>query len=162
VTARHPPQHPDRSVRREQALRRLGTRNPHCQCGETNPHALTGQEPNVICFNCKAVREGRAPYEDDHVAGWHNDPTTVRLSINDHRVKSDMERDRPDKTLRNPEGSPAIACAARVRGVMDHLQLLIDRFLAPVAHFLEWLDDALTVVLGPRWWETLSWQGNPS
>ena len=156
------PTGPDREARRVRAFRRLGTDAPRCVCGETNPFALRGCVPDITCFNCEAIRLGRTPFEDDHVAGQHNDAVTVPLTINDHRVRSDMQRDWPSKTLRNPEGSPALACAARVRGVMDHLQLLIDRLLGPVAGFLQWVDEALTEVIGPRWWDKMGWQANPS
>lgn len=37
-----------------QAYQRLGTQEPQCaQCDETDPHALTGREPNILCSACR-------------------------------------------------------------------------------------------------------------
>ena len=36
-----------RDARVEAAKRRLGTRNPRCACGQTEPLALTGRHPQI-------------------------------------------------------------------------------------------------------------------
>ena len=149
-----------RDLRQEQHLRRLGTRNPHCtNCGETDPAALTGMSPHILCYRCKAFPAGRSPKEEHHPAGWHNSPVTVPIPANDHRVLSDMQRGWPESTLRNPDGSPLLVAAAMLRGWLDVLQLIIERTVGRIPTFLEVLDQGLRSELGEQWWERLGLQG---
>lgn len=59
--------------------------------------------------------------DDHHVFGKANDPTTiVTVPANDHRAElSVAQQDWPKKTPENPDGSPLLAAAARIRGFVD-------------------------------------------
>jgi hypothetical protein len=155
-------QQPDRDVRNVRALRRLGTENPRCACGETDPAALTGTDPDITCSKCLALGSGKEPYEGHHPAGRNSNQAVARIPINDHRVLSDLQRDWPDRTLRNPEGSPLLAAAAAVRSVIDYAYLLITRVIGWVPEFLEWLDEQLVREVDREWWTTLGWPGMTS
>ena len=49
----------DRDERREQRLRQLGTRSPRCRgCPETDPFALSGVHPDIVCYECLAIEHG--------------------------------------------------------------------------------------------------------
>ncbi len=149
-----------RELCQEQHLRRLGIRDPRCvNCGETNPAALTGTAPRIICYLCQALAAGRPPTEEHHPAGRNNSPVTVPIPANDHRVLSDMQRAWPESTLRNPDGSPLLVAAAMLRGWLDVLQLIIERTVGRIPPFLEALDRGLRSELGERWWERLDLRG---
>ena len=150
--------HPDREVRRVRALRRLGTDDPRCACGEAEPAALTGTHPDICCSRCLALSAGKEPYEGHHPAGRNNHQAIARTPINDHRLMSDLQRDWPERTLRNPDGSPLLAAAAAVRSVIDYAYLLITRVIGWVPEFLEWLDEQLRET-DPEWWKTMRWPG---
>jgi hypothetical protein len=148
----------DRRVRLEQAYRRLGTRTPRCAlCTETDPIALTGTHPVILCYEHAAQQSGRSPIEQHHPDGRHNDPTTLPLPGNEHRILSDKMRDWPIETLRNPDGSPLLKAAAAIRSFLDYLVVLIDRVLVWIPPFLEQLDFYLREELGERWWEGSGW-----
>jgi len=150
-----------REIREEAHLERLRTRNPRCQrCGnERHPAALTGTAPNIVCYECLLKESGRSWTEGHHPAGRHNDPTTVAVPSNDHRVLSDMQRDWPEQTLRNPDGSPLLAAAAALRGWMDVMLIIIERTVDYIPAFLELLDQRLQEEWGDRWWEELGLEG---
>lgn len=136
-------------------LRQLGTREPRCSragCDEVDPFALTGVAPYVVCYECRAEARGREFTEAHHAAGQANDPATVRVPGNDHRVLSSYQQLWPERTLRNPDGSPLLRAAAALRGWLDVLRLVLDRALARIPGFLERLDAWLLVRVGPRWW----------
>jgi hypothetical protein len=92
--------------------------------------------------------------DDHHVFGEANDPTTtIPVSVNDHRAElSAAQQDWPKRTLQNPEGSPLLAAAARVRGFVDMVIYLIEKGLLWIAQMLEALDEFLAEKLGSRWW----------
>jgi hypothetical protein len=143
----------DRRRRQEAAYRRLGTRTPRCQfCRETDPHALTGQAPAITCYEHTAEQTGKHGTELHHPSGQHNDPYRIALPGNDHRVLSDLQKDWPLETLRNPHGSPLLKASAALRGWLDVLLLLIERVIGWIAPFLEQLDAELCRVLGEEWW----------
>ena len=140
-------------VRREQQFRRLRTRNPKCHiCGETDAAALTSTDGDIICYECQAEARGKSPVEKHHYAGQHNDSFRIPVPGNDHRVLSDNQRDWPNETLRNPNGSPLLKAAASLRGWLDILRLLIERILGWIPEYLEQLDAYLTTINGQRWW----------
>src|SRR5262245_45580839 len=102
-----------RDVRRENKLRRLGTREQKCvNCGENAPVPLTGRAPDIICYECQAKASERSPIERHHPAGRNNDPFTIPIPGNDHRFLSDLQKDWPPETLRNPNASPLRKAAA--------------------------------------------------
>jgi hypothetical protein len=92
--------------------------------------------------------------DDHHVFGKANDlTTTIPLPVNDHRAElSAAQKDWPDRTLQNPDGSPLLAGAARVRGFVDTIVYLIERGLLWIAEMLEALDEFLVEKLGATWW----------
>lgn len=150
----------DAERRREQAYERLGTRTPRCwNCPETDPFALTGTYPNIICYQCRAIRDGKPPTEDHHLGGTRNHPFTVPIPANDHRRLNDMQNDHPDRTRQNPEGSPLLAIAAVLRGWLDVLHRIIEGLVGGIPAALECLDAGLTASIGPTWWVTIGWQG---
>ncbi len=146
-------------ARREQRLRELGTRSPHCQlCLEEDPFALTGVAPDILCYECR--RKQVAYEEAHHIAGQYNDPLTVNLPGNMHRLISERQLGWPKQTLRNPDGSPLLKAAAWLRGYVDMMFVLIERGLAWIPDFLEWLDARLRELIGDHWWIKLGWTKN--
>src|SRR5215510_7305001 len=138
-----------RDVRRENCLQRLGTREPKCgRCGENDPFTLTGREPDIICYECQMKVSKRSPIERHHPAGRNNDPFTIPIPGNDHRVLSDLQKDWPQETLRNPTGSPLRKAAATIRGFLDVLRLFIERLFGWIPDFLETLDGKLIELFG--------------
>jgi len=114
-----------RDIRRENRLQRLGTREPMCaNCGENDSVALTRHAADIICYECQAKASNRSPIERHHPAGRNNDPFTIPIPGNDHRILSDLQRDWPQDTLRNPTDSPLRKAAATMRGFLDMLRLL--------------------------------------
>src|SRR5262245_5622290 len=117
----------------EDAYARLGTRDPRCPCcGETNPFALTRADLDIVCYERAAQRW----LEDHHLAGRNNDPFTITLPGNDHRVVSARQQLWPRDTLRNPSGRPLLQAAAFLRGFLDLLRLVLER-LGWIPAFLE-------------------------
>ena len=145
-----------RDVRRENHLRNLGTRDPKCaNCGENDPVTLTGREPNIICYECQAKASKRSPIERHHPSGRNNDPFTIPILGNEHRILSDFQKDWPLETLRNPNGSPLRKTAAMIRGFLDVLRLLIERIFGWIPDFLETLDAKLIEFFGAFWWDVM-------
>jgi len=70
-----------------------------------------------------------------------------------------MQRDWPERTLRNPDGSPLLAAAAAIRGWLDILGLVVQRTVGHVPALLESLDARLRATYGDRWWEVLDMEG---
>lgn len=138
--------------RKAVAARRIGS-NQQCVCGETRPEALIAGTNPITCAACKRTQERRKATDAHHVAGRANDPTTTLLvPVNDHRAElSVAQQDWPMKTLRNKEGSPLLAAAARIRGVVDTIAYL-HKGLLSVAEMLEALDRFLESKLGAKWW----------
>lgn len=147
----------------EDQLRRLGTRTPRCRkpgCRERDPFALTGVSPDILCYEHRAGAAGRSWLEAHHVASRANDPLTVTVPGNEHRLLNERQRDWPADTLRNPEGSPLLQAAAILRGWLDVLWLILTRAVGWIPAALECLDRLLGEQLGAGWWETLGW--NPA
>jgi hypothetical protein len=145
--------------RRELHLRRLGSRAPECShpgCLERDPAALTGVFPNIACYEHDRRELGLPTWEGQHPSGEANDPDAViPLPGNDHRVWDDAKRDWPDRTLRNPDGSPLLRAAAAVRSLLDWFNFIAERLLGWIAPFLERLDEALRSMHGDEWWTRL-------
>jgi hypothetical protein len=139
----------------EARLRRLGTRTPACRvpgCRETDPFALTGVDPNILCREHDADRRGVNWIEQHHPAGRRNSPLKVPLCANDHAVLTAEQALWPRETLRNPDSSPLLRAAAVIRGWLEILFLTMDRAVAWIPPFLEQLDRWLREQLGDRWW----------
>lgn len=143
--------------RRDERRRSLGHRDPRCSvpgCPETDPLALTGVHPEILCYEHYALRNDRPWLEEHHLAGRANDEITVAIPGNDHRSISERQSGSWSReTLRNPDGSPLLKAAAAIRGWMDVLWLILERSVSWVPEFLEQLDAWLAVEIGPRWWD---------
>jgi hypothetical protein len=143
-----------REIRKNKRRRSLKARSPRCQrCVEANPFAMVSAR---FCYECQIQNQGKSLIERHHFAGQHNDPFTVSMPGNDHRVVTDLQQDWPIKTLRNPNGSPALKAAASTRGFLDLLELVIKRILGWIPEFLETLDEYLVKLLGSDWWKNIS------
>jgi hypothetical protein len=160
-----PQQRPARQIppeeRLEAACERLGTRTPQCQgqdCVETDPFALTGTFPDILCAACLAQRTGKLDTERHHAAGQHNLSVTVPIPINEHRILSDRQRDWPEETLKNPKANPLLKAAGALRGWIDILKLVIERCIGWIPAMLESLNTHLIQRLGPSWWEEWDWR----
>ena len=155
---RYKPKDEDR--RREQAYQRLGTRTPRCGapgCGESDWQCLTGRYPHILCYEHDAMAHGRSASEDQHPSGRNNEPAVIEMAGNDHRFMDSFKLDWPERTLRNPDGSPLLATSASMRSQADWYRLARERVIGRRPEFLEWLDEELTKRIGPQWWVTLGW-----
>lgn len=138
--------------RETRAARRVG-QGRKCKCGEDRPLALIPGSDPVICAECGRVKDGKTPFDQHHVAGEANDPTTTPIPANDHRaVLSPEQYEWPDETWKNPSGSPLLAGAACMRGYGETDSYLVAALLIPKAEMLEALDKYLLKRLGPNWW----------
>jgi hypothetical protein len=139
-------------VRRAKAERRTAGRK--CSnCGEADPQKLIAKSTPLRCAACVAIATGRPIYEDHHPAGRINNPTTVRIPLNDHHgVLTPAMYEWPIATRENPDQSPVLAAAACLRGLYDTLVYLLGRMLLTVAEFLELLDQALRIDVGAVYW----------
>lgn len=141
--------------RLETKLAELGTRTPQCTsetCDEICPFMLTGADPEIHCYEHELLRLSRPWLEAHHPAGQHNDPRTVVVPGNDHRILSELQYRWPRETLRNPDGSPLLWAAALVRGWEDVLYVVVV-LVAGVPLLLEQLDEWLRGRVGERWWD---------
>jgi len=139
-------------ARRANAARRVGV-GVKCGCGESRPAALIAGRTPAICAECDRKQYGRTAFDSHHVAGRANSPVTIPIPANDHRAElSEPQRLWPTQTLENPDGSPLLAAAACVLGVVDTVRYLFEALLLGIARLLEWLDSYLTQKWGPKWW----------
>jgi hypothetical protein len=76
-------------------------------------------------------------------------------------VLNEAQFEWPEETMRNPDKSPLLAIAACIRGFVDTVTYLLDKFLIAAAEFLEHLDTALKESIDRYWWRTfgLEWGG---
>ena len=80
--------------------------------------------------------------------------TTIPVPVNDHRADlSESQRDWPKRTRENPDGSPFLAGAGRLRGFIDTVLYLIERGLLWVAEMLEKFDEWATEKWGRGYWK---------
>jgi hypothetical protein len=138
--------------RQATAARRIGDRQ--CStCSEARPEALITDSNPTICQECQRKRKGHTTMDNSHTAGKANNPATIRVPANDHiAVLSVAQYGWPRETLQNPEGCFLLAAAGCVRGLIDHLRYLIDKFLLWIPEMLEKLSAFLREQLGPKWW----------
>lgn len=151
---KHPPQ-PDPITayqRKAKAARRIGE-SKHCKCGESRPEALIAGSKPIICAACDRKKRGKATLDRHHVAGKVNSRITIVVPVNDHRaILSTSQHGWPQRTLENPDNSPLLAAAACIRGFVDTIYYLIEKFLLWIPELLEALDAFLAEKLGPKWW----------
>ena|SRR5215469_6037881 len=138
--------------RQATATRCIGERQ--CSsCGEARPEALIRESDSTICHECQRKLKGQTTMDNSHTAGKANSPETIRVPTNDHiAVLSVVQYRWPKETLQNPDGCLLLAAAGCVRGVIDHLHYLIDKFLLWIPEMLEKLSVFLRETLGPQWW----------
>ena len=153
---RKPPALDPRAAHRRKVIAARRTGGRACKCGEDRPEALiTGSDP-IVCARCDRKLKRKKTSDGHHLAGQANDPTTISIPVNDHRAElSVAQQDWPSKTLQNPDGSPLLAEAARIRGFMDTSVYLMSRFLRPAAALLEHLDTYSERKLGKKWWKKM-------
>lgn len=144
---------PMQSAARERRRQRQLGPDAACACGARDPRCLTRRDSEIVCAECLARRDGRPTDEQHHVAGRPNSDLVVPIPANEHRILSDLQEDWPDATRRNPDGSPLLAAAARLRGWLDILTLMIDRTVGQIPEMLEALDAWLRERIGHRWWD---------
>jgi len=147
----------EQAARRGARAAKLGQTARCASCG-TDDLVILQQATLTLCPECRLRLQGKSATELHHIAGRHNDPTTVSVPANVHGALTDRQHDWPPATLRNPEGSPLRYFAAWIRGLLDHLRHALAKADLLVA-FLERLDDALTNAHGTRWWLALGLDG---
>jgi hypothetical protein len=150
-----------REIRRSKTITRVGV-DSACSCGERRGDALTvTDEGEAICYRCLCVRDGRPTRERHEPAGRRNDPFSVLIDVNDHRVLSAIQRDCwPPGVLSNRDGNPLIRASARVRGLIDTAPYVmpgapaafVRDCLIGIPQYLESLNSSLTDQIGPKWW----------
>jgi hypothetical protein len=139
-------------VRKAKAARRVGP-NAQCACGESRPEALIANRNPITCAACDRKKKGKTPIDNHHPFGKANNPTTIPVPVNDHRAElSEAQYDWPKETRENPDGSPLLAGAACIRGVIDTVVYLVRKGLLWIAEALEWLHGHLVTHFGPKWW----------
>lgn len=140
-------------ARKAAAARRIGAGATCGICGEARPMALVAGRTPMICAECDRKQKGRAAFDNHHVAGKTNSPITVPVSVNDHRAElSEAQREWPKATLHNVDGSPVLAAAAWIRGIVDQVVYLFEKGLLCAMEMLEKLDTFLRDKLGRYWW----------
>lgn len=143
-----------RAFQRGATAARRFPENAQCACGESRPWAFIPGSAPVICARCDREKKGITTLDSHHVAGEANSPATIPIPVNDHRVELNRPQySWPKQTLRNPDGSPLLAAAGCVRGFVDTLCYLIDKFLLWIPEMLEDLDAFLAEKLGSNWWK---------
>ena len=149
------PRYPRAAHRRKMIADRRVGEDSQCQCGETRPHALIpGSDPR-ICAVCQRSAAGKKPTDDHHIAGRANNPMTISVAANDHRAELSVPQNAwPHETLENRDRSPLRSAAAHIRGFVDTVIYLMEKFLLWVAEMIELLDTYLGQKLGPKWWKS--------
>jgi hypothetical protein len=109
-----------------------------------------------LCYECRLKEIGKPQTEKQHFAGRHNDPFSLRVPANEHRILSDYQMEWPTDTLRNPTGDPVLKISATIRGWLDLLRLFLERIFGWIPNFLEKLHVFLVRKLGPKWWTDIS------
>jgi len=137
-------------LRESIAQRRLGE-NAACPCGEARSRALS--KKYQICAECLRKKKGHKEMDKHHPASEANDSCTVEIPVNDHRAfLSVAQHEWPKETLENPDKSPLRRAAACIRGFIDMLYYMLEKFLFWTAEMFEVLDDFLIETLGSKWW----------
>jgi hypothetical protein len=61
-------------------------------CEEHDPLVLIPDIRNVLCGDCRAIRDGLAPIEKHHIAGKRYSSLVVPVSVNMHRRLTALQR----------------------------------------------------------------------
>lgn len=122
-----------RELRAQRRRASLGP-NPRCRrCGEDRIMLLHRHGASVLCYTCISWACGRSGYEQHHIFGRHNDPSTMPVPANLHRLLSERQREWPQETLRNPEAKSHLVLAAGFRAMVDECVEIggLDQLLPP-------------------------------
>lgn len=144
-----------RAMQRRKAIatRRVGA-GAQCKCGETRPRALISSSNPITCSACDRNAKKMSSMDGHHIAGHNNSPITMSIPVNDHQAHFNTAQDDwPNETVENPDRSPLRSAAAHLRGFVDTVLYLIEKFVLWVADLLEHLDTFLEQKLGPKWWK---------
>jgi hypothetical protein len=110
----------------------------------------------MMCVDCKRRKDGHKTVDRHHVAGKANHNLTIPIPAGDHRAILTQDEYRwPQRTRENPDGSPLLAAAGCIRGVIDTIVYLLKKLLLWIAQLLENLDTFLTSRFGVKWWENI-------
>ena len=139
---------------RNRKRRQLGTRTPKCYlCGQTESLVLVKR---ILCSECDRRATGQTGFENHHMAGRHNDSSTVRVPRNVHQLLTHLQQqDWPVETLRNPTGDPVLKMAATIRSAFNLVTVVNKHLLGWIPAFLERLSKHLVEKLGPEWWKDI-------
>ena len=146
-----------RARRRSISARRVGV-GKACECGEDRPFSLRSGSDPMTCVECMRREKGHRTIDFHHADGRANDSTTLPIGANDHADLSEAQRAWPEQTLENPDGSPLLAIAARIRSHSDLVEYLMQKPLLRSAPFVEDLDAILTAQFGRKWWTKQSFR----
>lgn len=150
-----PPDLPATDHAFEGRRRVLGTAHPRCVvpgCSETDPRALTGASPAIVCAEHAADRDGRSWLEAHHLAGRRNAPVTVWLPANWHaRMTHRQQTAWRRELLRNPRADPLLRAEALLRGSRETVAVVLDEGLGPLETELADLRDYLVERIAPDW-----------
>jgi hypothetical protein len=149
-----------REIRIVRAIRRVGPGAQCSQCGECRPDALIVRRNSIICYRCDCVRRGLPPFEYHHPAGHANDPLTVAMDNNNHKVLTAMQDDWPIGVRSNATQDPLIKVSGRVRGLIETCPYIpsealikfIQDSMAGAPELLESLSRQFRTRLGKDWW----------
>jgi len=61
-------------------------------CGEDDPLALNTDDRMILCAECDAIRRGKRPIEEHHVAGRRSSSVAFWVPANLHRRLTAMQR----------------------------------------------------------------------
>lgn len=79
------------------------------ECGEADPIVLNSDERMILCAEHAAIRQGRSPIEEHHVAGRRYSAVTIFVPLNLHRRLTAMQRIRARARQRKGKDEAAAA-----------------------------------------------------
>ena len=139
-------------IRKATAARRAGV-GAKCACGEARPGALIKNSNPKTCHECRRKTENKSTTDRHHPFGKANSPITISIPTNDHTSElNEAQRDWPKQVRENPDGSPLIAAAGCVLGIIDTVIYLVEKGLCWVADMLVAVDDYLKTQFGSKYW----------
>jgi hypothetical protein len=139
--------------REDIAERCLGDEKVCVICGESRVLALERKSNPKYCTECKRKAEGKTTMDQHHIAGEANHDITMSVRSNDHRARlSEAQKDWPEETLQNRDGSPLLRGAACIRGFIDTTLYLAEELLLWNAEQLEVMDAHMVNKHGLKWW----------
>jgi hypothetical protein len=150
-----------REIRIVRAINRVGHDAQCSQCDECRPEPLIVRPHETVCDRCDLIRRGLPPVEDHHPAGRANDPFTVSLDANDHKVVTAMQEDWPIGVRSNVTQDPLVKLAAIILGLIDTSPYVSRELLLPfirnymkgTPEMLLSLNRRIRMQHGDEWWK---------